>query len=235
MNFHRFSLAVLLAFLALISFQLPAGTKEGDSPGDDSTIDPRAVQTMDYHDVTETVSLLTSLDLSSGYVDRRIIGYSYDYQDPGNVLSYPIYALRISDDALDSVEDNHDKNSILIECGMHPREWLASESCLLLAEYLVDNRTNDTSGVPELLDHVDVWIIPITTPSGRAIDDQHGGSGEQERARAGAGRLCHLGFPAAVPDTGRGGPGLRIRRLADHLDPAHLPGDHRLSSPGPRP
>lgn len=212
MKFKRWLFAVLFACLALTTFQLPRQTKGLDSPKvdlreADSTIDERVIQAMNYHDVAETVTLLTDLDLSSDYVDRRIIGYSYDYRDPGNVQSYPIYALRISADADDSVEDNYDKNSILIECGMHPREWLASESCLLLAKFLADNRTNATTVVPELLDHVDVWVIPITTPSGRVIDDQNGGDpnlffddplyeGKGWRGN-GDTRLCNMGVNVA--------------------------------------
>jgi len=138
------------------------------------------IQTMNYHDFWETEALLYDLDNGSGYVDRRIIGYSFDAKsDPSISGTFPIYALRISADATDSNPDNYDKNGILFECGMHPREWLASESCLMLAQYLASNRTNSASGVPELLEHSDVWIIPITTPSGRHIDDRHGGDPTQ--------------------------------------------------------
>ena len=127
MEGKRLFFAFLFACLALNTLQFPRETKGVESPdaglGDpDSRIDERAVQTMDYHDAAETAALLNDLDQGSNYVDRRVIGYSYDYRDPGNVQRYPIYALRISADADDSVEDNHDKNSILIECGMHPRE-----------------------------------------------------------------------------------------------------------------
>ena len=191
MKVKRTLVVVLFVCLALSTFQLTGQTKGLDSPRKnlreaDSTRDDHAVQTMDYHDVAETAVLLRDLDQSSAYVDRRIIGYSYEYRDPGNVQSYPIYVLRISADADDSIEDNYDKNSILIECGMHPREWLASESCLLLAKYLADNRANAATVVPELLDHVDVWVIPITTPSGRVIDDQHGGDLKHSYQRSGS-------------------------------------------------
>ena len=212
MKVKRLIFVFLFVCLALTTFQLPVLTKGQESPeadlGEaDSRIDERVIQTMNYHDVAETASLLNTLDQSSNYVDRRVIGYSYDYRDPGNVQSYPIYALRISADADDSVQDNHDKNSILIECGMHPREWLASESCLLLAKYLADNRTNAATAVPELLDHVDVWVIPITTPSGRVIDDQNGGDpnlffddplyeGKGWRGN-GDTRLCNMGVNVA--------------------------------------
>jgi hypothetical protein len=135
---------------------------------------------MDYHDVGEINSRLAQLDQASSYVERILIGYASDYKsNPTNPKSFPIYALRVSANTIDSREDNYQKNGILFECGMHAREWLGSESCLKLAEHLAANRTNDDTAVPELLSYVDVWIIPISNPAGRAIDDPFGGDPTQ--------------------------------------------------------
>jgi len=77
------------------------------------------------------------------------------------------FALLIADDARD--QDDGEKNAVLFECGMHAREWYAAESCFWLADYLIDNRNDPL--VEELLEHVDVWIIPHTNPAGRDNDD----------------------------------------------------------------
>ena len=63
----------------------------------------------------------------------------------------------------------------MFDCACHAREWLTTESCLELAQYLVNNRTNAGTVVPDLLQYVDVWIIPLVNPAGRVIDDEHGG------------------------------------------------------------
>ncbi len=142
-----------------------------------SALGPSLAQSpvMDYHDVSEARTLLRRLD-ADPHARLFIIGYSYDYRSsPNSPVSYPIYAIRISANTPDSVEDNHRKNAILFECGMHPREWLTSESCLMLAQYLVDHIHDAKTGVPELLREVDVWIIPMSNPAGRAIDDVRGG------------------------------------------------------------
>ncbi len=79
-------------------------------------------------------------------------------------------AIKIS---LGGAEDDPERNSILFECGMHAREWYAAESCYSLIEYLLDNI--ETAAVRELLEHVDVWVIPQSNPAGRHIDDRHRG------------------------------------------------------------
>lgn len=149
---------------------------ESLSPSSQDTAFPAAPSgLMNYHDFSETDSLLLSLD-SSPHARLFTLGYSWDYKtNPDNPTGYRIRAIRISANTADSVEDNYQKNAILFECGMHPREWLTSESCLMLAKYLVDHIADTTTPVPELLQAVDVWIIPMSNPAGRAIDDTHSG------------------------------------------------------------
>ncbi len=77
------------------------------------------------------------------------------------------YGLLISEDADD--EDAGTKNAVVFECGMHAREWFAVESCYWLIDYLYFNRNSDE--VKELLQHVDVWVLPQTNPAGRNLDD----------------------------------------------------------------
>jgi len=177
-----------------------AQAQEPQSPGASSQ-----AAKMDYHDVSEADNLLLLLD-ASPHARLFTIGYSYDYKtDPGNPSARRIRAIRISADTPDSVEDNYQKNAILFECGMHPREWLTSESCLMLAKYLVDHIADTGTAVPELLRAVDVWIIPMSNPAGRAIDDTHGGDPTQYSTSPladgwrgnGDTRLCQYGVNVA--------------------------------------
>ncbi len=66
-------------------------------------------------------------------------------------------------------EDSGEKNAVLLECGMHGREWYAAETCYWFIDYLLQNRHR--SDVHDLLSHVDIWVIPQSNPAGRNIDD----------------------------------------------------------------
>lgn len=135
---------------------------------------------MNYHDFAETEAALRSLDAHSPYVTLETIGESIDYRtNPASPTSYPIYALRVSANTPEASGDRYNRNAILFDCDTHAREWLTSESCLALADYLVHHRIDDASPVPELLMYTDVWIIPMVNPAGRVIDDPAGGDPTQ--------------------------------------------------------
>src|SRR5262245_59047333 len=130
---------------------------------------------MNYNDVSELGVALQWLSVSR-HAQLFTIGQSLDYKtDVRRPVIYPIQAIRISGSTDEAITDDGRKNAILFECGSHPREWLATESCLTLATHLVTNAEDNTTDVPDLLANVDVWIVPLTTPAGRAIDDTHGG------------------------------------------------------------
>lgn len=134
---------------------------------------------IDYHDPSELASALNALRQSSAHVQMLTIGYSPSIPSGSSVTRYPIKAVRISSSTETSIKDNPDRNGILFECGMHPREWLSTESCLKLAEYFANNAENLNSGVPTLLRNADVYIVPLTTVAGRWLDDQHEGDPER--------------------------------------------------------
>ena len=136
---------------------------------------PAAVR-MDYRDAGELGAVMADLAEQSSHAQLFVIGYSTDYHsNPNRPQSYPIYALRISESTNERIQDDPHKNSILFEAGTHPREWLATESCLTLAEHLVAHAEDPDTEVPELLGATDVWIIPLTTVAGRVLDDADGG------------------------------------------------------------
>jgi len=66
-------------------------------------------------------------------------------------------------------EDHGEKNAVLLECGMHGREWYAAEACYWFIDYLLANRNR--SEVRNLLSQVNIWVIPQSNPGGRNIDD----------------------------------------------------------------
>lgn len=129
---------------------------------------------MDYRDYQETVELFQSLAKNS-HTHLETIGHSINYHDPQKP-KYPIIALRISGKPFDESKMATDtKPAILIDGGIHPREWLASECVIELAEFLVAEAVKPGSQVATALQHVDVCLIPITTPAGRVIDDPAAG------------------------------------------------------------
>ena len=158
---------------------------------------------MHYYNVDEAEDKLIELD-GSPFARLFRIGYSYDYDtDPNDPYRYPVYALRISADG-DHLEDNYQKNAILFECGMHPREWLSIESCIRLAEHLVNSAGGQRSPVRALLSQVDVWIIPMSNPAGRYLDSPGGdptlfSTSPSSKGWRGNGdtRLCNYGVNVA--------------------------------------
>lgn len=75
------------------------------------------------------------------------IGYSYEGR--------PIWILKIS------TGRKSNKPVVLIDAGIHAREWLAHATALYAIHQLVVNKTN--SG---MLEHVDWHIIPSLNPDG---------------------------------------------------------------------
>jgi hypothetical protein len=114
------------------------------------------------------VDFFLELANSSEYATLETVGQSVDFGDEAQPQIYEIYALRVGypDDV---------KPGILFNGGIHGREWLASESLIELARYLVDNAKNDETPVPWLLGRAPVWIIPMSNPAGRIRDDTQGG------------------------------------------------------------
>jgi len=165
---HHTSLSIRLISLVILVGSLLANPNGAGTAAADGR--------MDYHDTAELEAALQDLADGSPHAQLFSIGYSLDFKtDPGSPAMYPIYAIRISASTDEKVENDRLKNGILFEGGMHPREWLTTESLLSLADYLVRNAEEEHSGVPELLAGADVWIIPLSNPSGRVIDDTHGG------------------------------------------------------------
>ena len=116
--------------------------------------------TLDYTDWGESAIVMLLWDLL--YPEANVVSLG-----ESSKAGIDQYALLIADDA--DEQDDAEKNVVLFECAMHAREWYAAENCFWLADYLVNNRNDPV--VQELLEQVDVWIIPHTNPAGRDNDD----------------------------------------------------------------
>ncbi len=58
--------------------------------------------------------------------------------------------------------DGRKKNSVLIDAGIHAREWIAPATAL----YLIDQLANPTSDLSKLLEKIDFVIHPLINPDG---------------------------------------------------------------------
>ena len=123
-----------------------------------------AAAQMDYRDPDEGRNRLVALAAS---VPGATVWEMEETSTPG-VFSW---ILRVSPHADD--RGSFKRNSVFFECGMHGREWLASETCLMFAEWLLESA--DSAKVRDLLASVDVWIAPYSNPAGRYRDDSQGG------------------------------------------------------------
>lgn len=85
------------------------------------------------------------LTLGKSYEDRDIVGVK--------ISSTP--------------EGRSNKSSILIEAGIHAREWIAPITALFIIEALVKNNTNSF-----LYKNVDIYVIPLLNPDGYEYSHQ---------------------------------------------------------------
>jgi hypothetical protein len=136
--------------------------------------DQKTAGLLDYHDYHETVLLLDQLAEASNVVVESI-GVSIDFRASPPV-EHPIRALHISAAGAKPLRTGDDlRPSIMFDAGIHAREWIASESLVELAQFLVEQSQIPGSRTSKALQHVDVWVIPNTNPIGRIIDDPHTG------------------------------------------------------------
>ncbi len=72
-----------------------------------------------------------------------------------------LWAIQISDNP-DVEEDEPEFRYIST---MHGDEWVGTEMCLDLADYLTDNYGSDPT-VTDTVDRIDIWILPLMNPDG---------------------------------------------------------------------
>ena len=133
-----------------------------------------SAQKADYHDFTEMEAALRAFDgLAKGRITIHTIGRSY--------YGRPVYAVRLA--AVDGTgaqkPDDGEKPALLIEAGMHAREWAGPELCLDFLMLFLFEWVTDRDYVDDVLDNASIWILPMVNPDGRAMDDCSGGDPER--------------------------------------------------------
>jgi hypothetical protein len=110
-----------------------------------------------FHSYEETLAEFTQLAEQHPNVARVVnLGQSYEGRQ--------IFALKVSN----SPELNDPtKPDVLITGCYHAREWVSVEPPVYFANQLVKGYANDDS-VKYLVDHLQIWIVPIVNPDGLA-------------------------------------------------------------------
>lgn len=114
-----------------------------------------------YHDYAETVAELRNLNMKHADITRlQSIGKSHENRD--------IWAIHINTNPDALQRGASGKPGVLFMGAHHAREHLTVEMALMLAQHLLDNRSNEQ--IARLLDTRDIWIIPMVNPDGAEYD-----------------------------------------------------------------
>ena len=74
----------------------------------------------------------------------------------------PMLVMRLTNEKIGKKDG---KPQALFVCTHHAREWVATQMCMRLIKYLTSNYGSDAR-VTQLLDNVEVWIMPVGNPDG---------------------------------------------------------------------
>jgi hypothetical protein len=108
-----------------------------------------------FHSYEQTMAEFKSLASSRPDLARYVkLGSSYEGRD--------IFALKISKDAF--VDDSTEPDVLITGCH-HAREWISVESPVYFADRLINDYATDDS-IKYLVDHLQIWIVPIMNPDG---------------------------------------------------------------------
>ena len=117
----------------------------------------QSIDFTDWHTPTEIYTELDNLVTAHPTMAEVIsIGTSVEGRQ--------IKCIKISDNV---ATDETDEGDVFFVGVHHAREWISSEMCLYLAEYLLE--TYAAGSDPELsscMDNLEIWIIPVLNPDG---------------------------------------------------------------------
>ncbi|XP_034533871.1 carboxypeptidase B2 [Notolabrus celidotus] len=71
----------------------------------------------------------------------------------------PLYALKLS------FNNRPNKKAMWLDCGIHAREWISPAFCLWFVQHALSSY-NINSDITEILDNMDVYILPVLNPDG---------------------------------------------------------------------
>jgi carboxypeptidase T len=157
------SAIVALALLPSLLFSSIGATSVGlldvQSLSNEGDPRPNAGATA-YHTYDEMVTELFQIATDhSSITDLTSIGTSFEGRD--------IWSMKISDNA--QVEE--DEPEVIIYAMHHSREWMTTEVCMYIINFLTGNYSTNSS-VQSIVDNREVWIIPIVNPDGRVYDGE---------------------------------------------------------------
>ncbi len=124
-----------------------------------------------YHSYAEMSALLDDTVAAHPGIARKI---SIGQSNQGR----PIWALKISD----NVGTDEDEPEVLFTSQMHAREWLAQEEDLRVIELLTSNYSTNPGSqleqrVSDIVDGLEIWIVPMLNPDGAEYDISNPGAG----------------------------------------------------------
>lgn len=109
-----------------------------------------------FHSFLETRDFLTSLE-------SRFPNQARVFSIGQSIEGRELLVIKISDN-VNVDEDNSEANVFIVGCH-HAREWISVEVPLLFASYLLEYYENN-SYVHNLVDHAQIYIMPIENPDG---------------------------------------------------------------------
>jgi hypothetical protein len=81
-----------------------------------------------------------------------------------SLLEQDLVAYRVTEGANRSADAS--KPVVIFNATQHAREWIAAETNRRLFDYIVKNKHNPTTGIPQLLKTTELWFVPIVNPDG---------------------------------------------------------------------
>ncbi|HEY6327818.1 MAG TPA: M14 family metallopeptidase, partial [Blastocatellia bacterium] len=114
-----------------------------------------------FHSYAQALAECTSLAQNNpGIAEIVTLGSTYE----GN----EIFALKI---ASNPTVDDPSKPNVLITGCHHAREWISVEPPMYFANQLVNGYSTD-DGIKYLVDHLQIWIVPVLNPDGLSFSQQ---------------------------------------------------------------
>ncbi|MCS6848532.1 MAG: M14 family zinc carboxypeptidase [Anaerolineae bacterium] len=110
------------------------------------------------------------------------------------------------------LDPNTDKPRFLLIAAVHARELSTSEMAWRWMDFLVDGYGRDPD-VTWLLDHHEMWVIPVANPDGRRFVEQGGNAPYLQRKNMNDARSA-CGFPPGHPTYAFSQPGVDLNRNA---------------------
>jgi hypothetical protein len=125
---------------------------------------------------------------------RAAVNLSDNLAAPASVARGPFQmeVLRISKDAGKAPEDSH-KVGVYLFCQQHAREWVTPITCVQTAELLLRNYATDAH-TRELVDNLDIFILPSANPDGSHYSMYDYGSQRRNMTR-----YCALNSASGMP------------------------------------